>query len=57
MFYWAVLFSLATVVAGVFALFGFEWGALLALLFFALGVVTLLLARRGGAPRNLGPDS
>jgi hypothetical protein len=57
MFYWAVLFSLATVVAGVFALFGSEWGAVLALVFFALGIVTLVLARRGAAPRNLGPDS
>ena len=57
MFYWTVLFSLATVVAGVFALFGFEWGAVLALVFFSLGLVTLVLARRGAAPRNLGPDS
>jgi hypothetical protein len=57
MFHWTVLFSAATVVCGVFALFGFEWGAVLALVFFALGVVTLLLARRGAAPRNLGPDS
>jgi hypothetical protein len=57
MFYWTVLFSLATVVAGVFALFGSEVGGVLALLFFALGLVTLMLARRGAAPRNLGPDS
>jgi hypothetical protein len=57
MFYWTVLFSLATVVTGVLALFGFEWGAVLALVFFTLGVVTLVLARRGAAPRNRGPDS
>lgn len=57
MFYWGVVLLLAALVAGVFALLGFEVARGL-LVLFTLGCgLTLWRARRGRAPRNLGPDS
>jgi hypothetical protein len=57
MVYWAVLLALAGIAAGVVALLGSTLAGIVALAAFGLCGLTLLLARRGRRPRNLGPDS
>jgi hypothetical protein len=57
MVYWAVLLALAGIAAGIVALLGSTLAGIVALAAFGLCGLTLLLARRGRRPRNLGPDS
>jgi hypothetical protein len=57
MFYWSIVLFAAALLAGVFAVIGSELAMGLLVTFALLGAWTLVRARRGAAPRNLGPDS